>query len=55
MFYGCKSLSDIKPLGNWNVSNGKNFQTMFKECSSLLDIDPLNNWNISKSLLDNIK
>ena len=26
MFYGCSSLSDIKPLQNWNVSNGNDYQ-----------------------------
>ena len=47
MFYGCSSLSDIKPLQNWNVSNGNNFSHMFSGCSSLLDIKALQNWNVS--------
>ena len=47
MFYECKSLSDIKPLQNWNVSNGTNFSHMFSGCSSSLsDINPLQNWNV---------
>ena len=37
MFFGCKSLSDIKPLQNWNVSNGYNFAYMFNEWESLSD------------------
>ena len=48
MFFGCSLLSDIKPLQNWNVSNGNNFEAMFYKCSSLLDIKPLQNWNISQ-------
>ena len=47
MFWDFKSLSDIKPLQNWNVSNGNNFSSMFSECSSLSDIKPLQNWNVS--------
>ena len=38
---------DIKPLENWNVSNGNNFESMFSGCSSLSDIKPLKNWNVS--------
>ena len=41
MFSYCLSLSNIEPLQNWNVSNGKNFGCMFKKCSSLKDIKPL--------------
>ncbi len=54
MFNGCKSLSDIKPLQNWNVSNGNNFSDMFSECKSLSDIKPLQNWNISKKYFDSM-
>ena len=43
----CSSLSDIKALQNWNVSNGKNFNFMFYGCFSILDIKVLQNWNIS--------
>ena len=37
MFWGCSSLSEIKSLENWNVSNGTNFSCMFYGCSSLSD------------------
>ena len=47
MFSWCKSLSDIKSLENWNVSNGNDFSYMFNECSSLSDIKSLQNWNVS--------
>jgi len=47
MFFGCSSLSDIKSLENWNVSNGTYFSWMFRGCSSLKDIKSLENWNIS--------
>jgi len=41
MFCGCSSLSDLKGLQNWNVSNGSNFNGMFWGCSSLLNIKEL--------------
>ena len=47
MFYKCESLSDIKGLKNWNVSNENNFSYMFRGCKSLLDIKELENWNVS--------
>ena len=46
MFYGCSSLSEIKGLEKWNVSNGNNFRSMFCGCSSLSDIKGLLNWNL---------
>ena len=46
MFCGC-SLKEIKPLENWNVSNGNDFSNMFSFCSNLRDIKPLENWNVS--------
>ena len=55
MFSGCSSLSDIKALEKWNVSNGNNFESMFFGCSSLSDIKALEKWNVSKSLLKYIK
>ena len=51
MFMECSSLSDIKGLEKWNVSNGNNFSCMFYGCSSLSDIKALEKWNVSKSLL----
>ena len=42
IFAGCKSLKDLKPLKNWNVSKGKYFSCMFNRCSSLENIDALN-------------
>ena len=49
MFDKCSALNDIKPLENWNVSNGTNFICMFNECSSLNDIKPLENWKLSEN------
>jgi len=46
MFSGCKSLSNIKGLENWNVLNGNNFSYMFSRCKSLSDIKRLENWNV---------
>ena len=31
MFFVCSSLSDIKSLENWNVSNGTDFSDMFMD------------------------
>ena len=50
MFYCCSSLSNIKPLENWNVSNGTDFSGMFCDCRALSDIKSLENlecikWN----------
>ena len=47
MFNNCESLSNIKPLKNWNVSNGYEFGGMFNDCKSLSDIYALKNWNVS--------
>ena len=47
MFYACKSLSEIKGLEKWNVSNGINFCYIFYECSTLSDIKGLEKWNVS--------
>ena len=55
MFYGCKSLSDIKPLEKWNVSKGNNFSGIFFGCTSLSDLKPLENWNVEKDKLEFIK
>ena len=50
MFWNYKLFSDIKPLKNWDVSNGKIFAGMFKECYSLSNIYPLKNWNVSNGI-----
>ena len=46
MFPGCDSLTNIKPLENWDVSNGTNFAYMFSGLISLKDIKILEKWNI---------
>ena len=51
MFSGCKSLSNIKPLENWNIKNGNNFSGMFSWCESLSDIGALQNWNVSSGII----
>ena len=55
MFYECSSLSDIKSLQKWNVSNGKDFSNMFHECHSLSDIKSLQNWKDFKNMFDKDK
>jgi len=34
-------------LENWNVSNGKNFESMFNGCN-IYDIKTLEKWDVSK-------
>ena len=48
MFEDCKSLSNVKGLENWDVSNIKSFHSFFRGCSKLSDISALKNWNVSK-------
>ena len=47
MFLGCSSLSDIKALQNWNVSNENYYIGMLRGCPLLSDIKVLENWNLS--------
>ena len=47
MFCGCKSLTDITSLQNWDTSNIKNMTGMFSNCENLIDITPLQNWDTS--------
>ena len=54
MFYGCTSLTDIKSLQKWNVSNVNDLEGMFSGCSLYLDIKPLEKWDISKNKLKNM-
>ena len=49
MFSKCGKLNNIKPLENWNVSNGTNFKDMFCWCLSLEDIKPLKKWKLSEN------
>ena len=54
MFSKCSSLSDIKPLENWNASNGINFQNMFGKCPMIKDFTPLKNGIIQIEVIFNI-
>ena len=48
MFKGCKSLTDINSLQNWNTQQVTNMYGMFEGCTSLNDITSLQNWNTTK-------
>ena len=48
MFNGCSSISTLKGLEKWNVSNVENFSCMFQGCLSLSDITALEKWKIVK-------
>ena len=55
MFNDCSELSDIKPLENWNISKGVNFERMFTDCSKSLDKRPLEKWKLlNKNIKDDI-
>ena len=45
----CSSLTNIKLLEKWNVSNSSKFDSLFSCCSSLSDIKPLENRNVSSA------
>jgi surface protein len=45
MFYGCRNFNS--DLSKWDVSNGKQFDKMFRYCSSF-DAD-LSEWDVSKA------
>ena len=47
MFSNCSSLSDIRALENWDVSNGNNFSYMFSGCKSLSNVK-IEKWDLSK-------
>ena len=46
-FSFCRSLQDISPIANWDVSKCKSFFSMFLNCHSLNDISPLSNWKVN--------
>ena len=46
MFFDCSSLSDLRPLEKWNVSEGTNFEGMFSECHLIESLKPIENWNV---------
>lgn len=46
-FYACKSLSNLQPLSNWDVSKIYDSWAAFDGCSSLINLNGLNNWNMS--------
>jgi len=48
MFASCRQISDISPLGKWNVSSVTSMDSVFKGCVSLKDISPLSGWNVER-------
>ena len=48
MFCGCIELSDIKPLKNWNVSKGTDFEYIFAS-TRLFGTKCLENWDVSNA------
>ena len=47
LFCDCKSLTDLSPISNWNISGVTNMSGMFAGCLSLTDISPISNWDVS--------
>ena len=48
MFNGCRSLSSLPDISNWNTSKITNMSDMFYDCSSLSSLPDISNWNTSK-------
>jgi surface protein len=46
-FYGCKSLTEIIGLQNWDTSHVTDMDGMFVECYALQGVDSLANWDVS--------
>ena len=38
MFYGCKMLSSLPDISNWNISKGTKLTSIFKGCNKKLKI-----------------
>ena len=47
MFMGCRQITSLNPLSNWNVSNVTNMGSMFNECEALNNVSGISNWNIT--------
>ena len=47
LFFYNKSLTDLSPISNWNVSGVTSMERMFYNCDSLTDLSPISNWNVS--------
>ena len=48
IFKGCKSLTSIPNLSNWNTSNIINMKSLFEDCTALESLSGIENWNTSK-------
>ena len=54
MFDNCFKLSNLKPLRNWNISNGKKFYRMFDLSSA--NLNDIEKWNIlNKGVFEKLK
>ena len=45
------SFLDINCLSTWNVSNGNNFESIFRDCHKLSNIKSLEKWNVSNGII----
>ena len=45
------SFSDINCLSTWNVSNGNNFDRIFRKCLKLSNIKALEKWDVSNGII----
>ena len=41
---------DVKPIGNWDVSNCKDFTGLFMGCKYLSDLTSIQNWDVSNGM-----
>ena len=49
MFYSCNNVESFKPLANLDVSNCKNFESIFSGCN-FSNLDCLSKWDMSKAI-----
>ena len=47
LFFYNKSLTDLSPISNWNVSSVTNMYGMFSDCTSLTAVPPISGWDVS--------
>jgi len=45
-FFGCKSLTDIRALENWDTSNVVLMKSIFEKANQLENFEALKGWNV---------
>ena len=48
LFYGCKTISSLPDISQWDTSNVVDMQYMFYGCRAISSLPDISNWNTSK-------